>query len=107
MLLHFIFVYVCACIMRNLGTKLLLFFDICKKDTKNCGSERKFITKEDNNLAERIYQKKRSCLTKVKHDYSSILEENYHFFTGSQVRSMPNLRKILRSTSESITVEWT
>ena len=105
MLLHFIIVYVCACIMRNLGTKLLLFFDICKKDTKNCGSEREFITKEDNNLAERIYQKKRSCLTKVKHDYSLNFDDNDYFFTGSHVRSMPSLRNILRSTSDNITVE--
>lgn len=31
----------------------------------------------------------------------------HHFLIGSQVSSIPSLRKILRSTSESITVEWT
>ena len=36
----------------------------------------------------------------------SLIVVNY-LRTGSQVRSMPSLRKILRSTSESITVECT
>ncbi len=34
-------------------------------------------------------------------------QHHYFFLTGSQVRPQPSFLKILRSTSESMTVEWT